>query len=86
VVAFADDLIMATRGESVRAVENYVNIELSKINRCSKDNKTKFNDKKSNYFRFQEGKGKKKEHNHLSKPQTIRPSYSDDILRNNSGP
>ena len=31
VVAFADDLIMATRGNSVRAVENYVNIELSKI-------------------------------------------------------
>ena len=30
-VAFADDLIMATRGESVRAVESYVNVELSKI-------------------------------------------------------
>jgi len=47
VVAFADDLIMATRGESVRAVENNVNIELNKINRWSKNNKTKFNDKKS---------------------------------------
>ena len=44
VVAFADDLIMATRGESVRAVENNVNIELNKINRWSKNNKTKFND------------------------------------------
>ena len=32
VVAFADDLIIATRGKSVRAVENYVNVELSKIN------------------------------------------------------
>ena len=42
VVAFADDLIMATR-----AVENCVNIELSKINGWSKNNKTKFNDKKS---------------------------------------
>ena len=47
VVAFADDLIMVTRDESVRAVEYYVNIELSKINGWSKNNKTKFNDKKS---------------------------------------
>jgi hypothetical protein len=31
VVAFADDLILATRGESARAVENYLNAELSKI-------------------------------------------------------
>ena len=47
VEAFADDLIMATRGESVIAVENYVNAELSKINAWSKNNKTRFNDKKS---------------------------------------
>jgi hypothetical protein len=47
VVAFADDLIMATRGESVRAVENYFNAELSKITLWSKNNKTKFNEKKS---------------------------------------
>jgi len=46
VVAFADDLIIATRCESVRAVENYVNIELSKINVRAKNNKTRFNDKK----------------------------------------
>jgi 16S rRNA U516 pseudouridylate synthase RsuA-like enzyme len=46
VVAFADDLIMATRGR-VRAVENYVNVELSEINGWSKTNKTKFNYKKS---------------------------------------
>ena len=47
VVAFADDLIMATKGRTVRAVENYVNVELSKINEWSKNNKTRFNDKKS---------------------------------------
>ena len=40
VVAFAEDLIIATRGESVRAVENYVNVELSKINVWAKNNKT----------------------------------------------
>jgi len=31
VVAYADDLIMATKGEPIRAVENYTNVELSKI-------------------------------------------------------
>jgi hypothetical protein len=46
-VAFADDLIMATKGTTVRAVENYVNVELSKINEWSKNNMTRFNDKKS---------------------------------------
>ena len=46
VMAFADDLIIATRGESVRAMENYVNVELSKINVWAKNNKTRFNDKK----------------------------------------
>ena len=30
VVDFADDLLLAIRGESVRAVENYANVELSK--------------------------------------------------------
>jgi ribonuclease HI len=47
VVAYADDLIMATRGESIRAVENYTNVELSKIQRWAKNNKIKFNDTKS---------------------------------------
>ena len=46
VVAFADDLIVATRGESARAVENYVNVELNKINVWAKNNKTRFNEKK----------------------------------------
>jgi hypothetical protein len=41
-VAFADGLIIGTRGESARAVENCVNGELSKIHALSK-----FNDKKS---------------------------------------
>jgi len=48
VVAFADNLIIATRGESARAVENYVNVELNKINVWAKNNKTRFNEKKKN--------------------------------------
>jgi len=47
VVAYADDLILVTRSDSVRAVENYTNVELSKINGWAKTNKIKFNDTKS---------------------------------------
>jgi hypothetical protein len=46
VVAFADDLIIATKGESVRAVENDVNVELNKITAWAKNKKTQFNEKK----------------------------------------
>jgi hypothetical protein len=45
VVAFADDLLLAIRRESVRAVENYANVELSKITLWSK-NKIIFNEEK----------------------------------------
>jgi len=44
VVAYADDLLVATKGDSVRAVENYTNVELGKIDRWSRKNKIKFND------------------------------------------
>ena len=47
VVAFADYLIMATRSDSVSAVENYSNAELSKITLWSKNNKIIFNETKS---------------------------------------
>ena len=47
VVAFADDLILAIRTDSIRAVENYSNGELSKITAWSKTKKTKFNEEKS---------------------------------------
>jgi len=47
VVAYADDLLIATRGDSIRAVENYANVEMSKMNEWPKRNKIKFNDKKS---------------------------------------
>jgi hypothetical protein len=47
VVAYVDDLIMATRGDSIRAVENHMNVELSKINGWAMNNKIKFNYTKS---------------------------------------
>ena len=36
VVAYADELLIATRGKSVREVENFANLELSKIERWSR--------------------------------------------------
>ena len=59
VLAYADDLIMATRGNSIRAVENYTNVELSKINGWAKNNKIKFNDTKSKVILVSRRKCKK---------------------------
>ena len=46
-VAFADDFLLITRGESVREAENFANIDMSKINAWSKRNKVDFNEVKS---------------------------------------
>jgi hypothetical protein len=46
VVAYADNLLIAIRENSVRAVENYANAEMSKTDEWSRRNKIKFNDKK----------------------------------------
>ena len=46
-VAYTDDLLIATRGKSVREIENFANLELSKIERWSKKSKIRFNEKKS---------------------------------------
>jgi hypothetical protein len=47
VVAYADDMLIEIRGNSVRAVENYANAETSKIDEWSRKNKIKFNNKES---------------------------------------
>ena len=46
-VAFADDLLIATRADTVREAENFTNIEIRKISKWAKDNKMAFNDQKS---------------------------------------
>ena len=46
-VAFADDLLVAIRGETVSEVENFSNLELSKITAWSKSNKISFKEEKS---------------------------------------
>ena len=47
VIAFADDLIVLTRGTCKLETENYANQDLKKIERWAAENKIEFNDKKS---------------------------------------
>jgi len=46
-IAFADDLIIQTRGETVTEAENYANLDLRKIEEWAQNNKMKFNENKS---------------------------------------
>jgi hypothetical protein len=46
-LAFADDLIILTRRESVDEAENYMNLEMMKILEWAQNNKLKFNENKS---------------------------------------
>jgi len=46
-IATADDLIILTRGETVAEAENYLNLELRKIQEWVQNNKMKFKENKS---------------------------------------
>jgi hypothetical protein len=59
-VAFAIDLILVIRGESVRAVQNFLNVELGKIAAWSKNNKVSFNEEKSKVMLMSRRKRKDK--------------------------
>jgi len=85
VVAFAEYLIMATRSDSVRAVENYVNVELGKINGWSKNNKIKFNDNKSKVMLISRRKRKENKNitlylNHKPLDQVTQLKYLEIIM------
>jgi len=47
IIAFADDLLLLTRGATVSEIENIANLELTKISTCARENKVRFNEKKS---------------------------------------
>jgi hypothetical protein len=47
VIAFADDLLVLTRGRSALEAENYANQDLKKIKNWARDNKMQFNENKS---------------------------------------
>jgi 5'(3')-deoxyribonucleotidase len=46
-IAYADDLLIAVKAAPVAEVENFTNMEMSKITQWSKENKLHFNDQKS---------------------------------------
>jgi hypothetical protein len=46
IIAFADDLMIVTRGDSIAEAENYTNIEMRKIQKWAENNKMKFNENK----------------------------------------
>ena len=47
IIAFADDLLLRTRGEIVSEIENIANIELTKISTWARENNVRFNEKKT---------------------------------------
>jgi hypothetical protein len=61
IIAFADDLILLTRGESVSELENTANTELKKISTWARGNKFRFNDKKSKILLMTRRKRKSRE-------------------------
>ena len=46
IIAFADYLLLLTRGETVSEIENIANLELTKISTWARENKVRFNEKK----------------------------------------
>jgi hypothetical protein len=60
VIAFADDLIILTKGESAVEAENYMNLELRKISDWAQNNKFKFNENKSNVMLMSRRKRKER--------------------------
>ena len=48
VIAFADDLLVLTRGKNALDTENYANQDLKKIENWARENKLHFNENKSN--------------------------------------
>ena len=47
VIAFAEDLLIAVKAESIREAENITNIEMNKVLTWAKNNKLHFNEQKS---------------------------------------
>jgi hypothetical protein len=60
VIAFADDLIILNKGESIVEAENYMNLELRKISEWVHNNKLNFNEHKSKVMLMSRRKRKEK--------------------------
>jgi ribonuclease HI len=60
VIAFADGLLIAVKAATVVEVENFTNMEMSKIKKWSKENKLHFNDQKSKVILISRGRKERK--------------------------
>jgi len=60
IIAFVDDLMILTKGESIVEAENYMNLELRKISDWTQKNKLKFNENKSRVMLMSRRKRKEK--------------------------
>jgi hypothetical protein len=61
-VAFADDLLLITTGETIKEAETFSNFEMSKITAWSKENKVDFNEEKSKAMLISRRKRKEVKH------------------------
>jgi len=59
-IAFADDLIILTEGESIVEAENYTNLELRNTSDWAQKNKLTFNENKSKVMLMSRRKRKEK--------------------------
>ena len=60
-IAFADDLLILTKGDSIVEAENFMNLELSKITDWARSNKIRFNENKSKVMLMSRRKRKERE-------------------------
>jgi len=63
-VAFADDLVLMIRADSIREAENIANVEMDKIAKWAGNNKTKFKERKSKIMLIT--RRKRKEHKEIA--------------------
>jgi hypothetical protein len=70
-IAFADDLMILTKGDMVVEAENYMNIELTKIMEWAKNNKLMFKDNKSCTMLMTRRRRKEKKHMEIYVNNTI---------------
>jgi len=60
VIAYADDVIILTKGESIVEAENCMNLDLRKISEWADNNELKFNENKSKVILMSRRKRKEK--------------------------
>jgi hypothetical protein len=83
-MAFGDNLLIAVKAKSIAEVENCMNIEMSKITKCSTENELNFNDQKLRVMLISRRR-KERKATDIPKQQSSRISGQDKVLRHNYG-